>query len=315
MRILVLGAGGVGGCFGGRFAEGGADVTFLVRPRRRAQLDENGIVVRSGFGGDIAVPVTTIASDEITAPYDVVLLSCKAYDLDDAMAAIAPAMGPDSVALPLLNGLQHVERLQERFGETNVWGGTCYIGAALDSETGEIRHFGDFQRIVFGELDGKPSARAEAFAALNDTVGCDIEFSADIVQTMWDKFAMLSALATANTITRSVIGEILDAPSGEAFLLAALAECRDTAAALGHPVTAPTLESYHAMFTKRGSAFAASMLRDLEAGRPTEGEHVIGDMVRRATAKGIDTPMLRCALATVETYEAKRRASAGAPAA
>ncbi|NNE85333.1 MAG: 2-dehydropantoate 2-reductase [Alphaproteobacteria bacterium] len=315
MRILVLGAGGVGGCFGGRFAEGGADVTFLVRPRRRAQLDENGIVVRSGYGGDFAVPVTTIASDEITAPYDVVLLSCKAYDLDDAMTAIAPAMGPDSVALPLLNGLQHVERLQERFGENNVWGGTCYIGAALDSATGEIRHFGDFQRIVFGELDGKPSARAEAFAALNETVGCDIEFSADIVQNMWDKFAMLSALATANIITRSVIGEILEAPSGEAFLLAALAECRDTAAALGHPVTASTLEAYNGMFTKRGSAFAASMLRDVEAGRPTEGEHVIGDMVRRAAAQGIETPMLHCALAAIETYEAKRRSEVGSAAA
>ncbi len=315
MRILVLGAGGVGGCFGGRLAEGGADVTFLVRPRRRAQLEENGLVVQSNFGGDMSLPVTTIASEEITAPYDVVLMSCKAYDLDNAMDAIAPAMGPDSVALPLLNGLQHIERLQERFGETNVWGGTCYIGAALDSTTGEIRHFGDFQRIVFGELDGQPSARSEAFAALNATSGCDIEYSADIVQTMWDKFAMLSALATANTITGATIGSILEAPSGEAFLLAALAETRDAAAALGHPVTAPTLESYNKMFTTRGSQFAASMLRDMEAYRPTEGEHVIGDLVRRATAQDIETPMLRCALATIETYEAKLRADAGPSAA
>jgi 2-dehydropantoate 2-reductase len=309
MRILVLGAGAVGGCFGGRFAESGLDVTFLVRPGRRAQLDENGLVVRSSFG-DIAVPVTTIASGEITAPYDVVLLSCKAYDLDDSMAAIAPAMGPDSMVLPLLNGLQHIEILQARFGKGNVWGGSCYIGAAFDSSTGEINHFGNFHRIVFGELDGKPSARADAFAALDATTACDIEFSPDIVQTMWDKYAMLSALATANTITRAVIGEILEAPSGEAFLLAALAETRDTAAALGHPVTAPTLEAYNKMFTTRGSAFAASMLRDMEAGKPTEGEHVIGDLVRRAAAQGIETPMLRCALATIETYEAKRKSGA-----
>ncbi|MDH3739572.1 MAG: ketopantoate reductase family protein, partial [Alphaproteobacteria bacterium] len=292
MRILVLGAGGVGGCFGGRFAESGADVTFLVRPRRRAQLDEKGLVVHSGFG-DIALPVTTIASDEITEPYDVVLLSCKAYDLDDAMAAIAPAMGPDSVVLPLLNGLRQIESLQARFGVANVWGGVCYIGAAFDSNTGEIRHFGDFHRIAFGELDGKPSARADAFAALDQTVESDIELSADIVQTMWDKFAMLCALTTANTITGSTIGEILEAPSGEAFLLAALAENRDSAAALGHPVSAKTLELYNRMFTTRGSPFAASMLRDMQAGRPTEGEHVIGDMVRRAEARGLETPMLR----------------------
>jgi len=310
MRILVLGAGGVGGCFGGRLAEIGADVTFLVRPRRRAQLDKNGLVVRSAFG-DIAMPVTTTASSEITAPHDLVLLSCKAYDLDDAMAAIAPAMGADSVVLPLLNGLRHIDALQSRFGAANVWGGACYIGAAFDPETGEIHHIGDFQRIVFGTLDGKRSDRVNAFAALDATVGFDIELSPDITQTMWEKVSMLAALATANTITRATIGEILEAPSGEAFLLAALAESRDTAAALGHPVSASTLELYNRMFTTRGSAFAASMLRDMEAGRPTEGEHVLGDFVRRAAAQGISTPMARCALAAIETHEAKLRTGAG----
>ncbi len=309
MRILVLGAGGVGGCFGGRLAEAGADVTFLVRGRRRAQLEENGLIVRSGFG-DIVRPAATIGSGEITAHYDLVLLSCKAYDLDGAMAAIAPAMGPETVVLPLLNGLRHIEILQEQFGAENVWGGVCYIGAALDSESGEIRHFGDFQRIVFGELDGKPSARAEAFSALDATAGCDIEYSADIVQTMWDKCCMMAALATANIITRGTVGEILEAASGETFLLDALAECRDAAAALGHPITAPTLELYNRMFTTRGSPFAVSMLRDLEAGRPTEGEHVIGDLVQRATSQDIETPMLRCALAAIETHEAKLRSAA-----
>jgi 2-dehydropantoate 2-reductase len=314
MRILVLGAGGVGGCFGGRFAESGADVTFLVRPRRRAQLEKNGLVVWSSFG-DIVTPVTTIARDKITAPYDVVLLSCKAYDLEDAMDAITPAMGADSVVLPLLNGLRHIEVLQARFGEANVWGGACYIGAAFNSDTGEIRHIGDFQRIVFGTLDGKQSAPADAFAALDASAGFDIELSPDIVQTMWSKISMLAALATANTITRATIGEILEAPSGEAFLLAALAESRDTAAALGHPVGASTLETYNKMFTTRGSAFAASMLRDMEAGRPTEGDHVLGDFARRAAVQGINTPLLRCALAAVETYEAKLRTGAGsAPA-
>ncbi len=309
MRVLVLGAGGVGGCFGGRLAEGGVDVSFLVRPGRRAQLEKSGLVVRSGFG-DISMPVTAVARDEITEPYDVVLLSCKAYDLDDAMTAIEPAMGPHSVALPLLNGLRQVESLQARFGENNVWGGVCYIGAAFDSASGEIRHFGDFQRIVFGELDGQPSERAEAFAALDARVGFDLELSPDITQTMWDKFCMLAALATANIITGATIGDILEGASGEAFLLATLAECRDTAAALEHPITEPTLDFYNRMFTTRGSEFAASMLRDFEAGRPTEGEHVIGDLVRRAEAAGLDTPMLRCGLAAIETYEAKRRAGA-----
>ena len=203
MRILVLGAGAVGGCFGARLAECGADVSFLVRPRWRAQLDKNGLVVRSGFGGDMVLPVTTVASGDIAAPYDLVLLACKAYDLQDAMTAIAPAMGSESVVLPLLNGLHQIDILQARFGDDRVWRGVCYIGAAFDQETGEIRHLGDFHRIIFGELDGRTSARADAFAALDAIAGFDIELSSDITQTMWDKFAMLAALASANTITRA----------------------------------------------------------------------------------------------------------------
>lgn len=311
MRILVLGAGSVGGCFGGRLAESGADVTFLVRPRRRAQLEEMGLVVRSGFG-DIELPVITIASDEIERPYDVILLSCKAYDLDSAMTAIAPAVGPDSVILPLLNGMQHIELLQERFGADRVWGGTCYIGADLDAESGEIRHFGNFHRIIFGELDGASTARAEAFAALNKAAHFDIEQSDDIVQTMWDKFTMQATLSSVSIVARGTIGDILEAASGEEFLLSALDETRDTAAALGRPVSPATLDLYRGMFTKRGSPFATSLWRDFEAGRPTEGEHIIGDLVRRALAAKIDAPILRCALAAVQTRDAKR-AAAGAP--
>lgn len=314
MRILVLGAGGVGGCFGGRLAESGIDVTFLVRPRRRAQLEKDGLVVRSSFG-DIVRQVKTIDASELDEPYDIVLLACKAYHLNDAMEAIAPAMGPESVALPLLNGLRQIEVLQERFGAERVWGGICYVGAAVDAETSEIHHIGNFQRIVFGELDGKPSDRAAAFAALNETVGCDIELSTDIEQDMWDKFAMLAALSSANIVARGTIGDILAGPSGEAFLLTALAECSAAAAALGHPVTEPTLEFYNRMFTTRGSAFATSLWRDLEAGRQTEGEHVIGDFVRRAAAQGIDTPIVRCALAAVETHEARLRAGSDATSA
>ena len=141
MRILVLGAGGVGGYFGGRLAEGGVDVTFLVRPRRRAQLAEKGLIVTSKLG-DIAMPVQAIGTADIAAPYDVVLLSCKAYDLDDAMDAIAPAMGPDSVVLPVINGLRQIEALQARFGKDAVLGGLCFVGASLDPATGIIDHFG-----------------------------------------------------------------------------------------------------------------------------------------------------------------------------
>jgi 2-dehydropantoate 2-reductase len=310
MRILVLGAGGVGGYFGGRLAEGGVDVTFLVRPRRRAQLDAKGLLVKSRYG-DIDMPVNAIGREDIDAPYDLVLLSCKAYDLDDAMDAIAPAMGPQSVVLPVINGLRQIEALQQRFGAGNVFGGICFVGASLDPATGVIDHFGAFHRIPFGELDGRITPRAEAFAALNDRAGFDIELRTDIVHAMWDKCAGQGSLSSANVLTRSVVGDITAVPSGRAFLDAALAEGRAICAAYGYPMTVQTIALYEKMFETPGSPFATSMLRDVEDGKPTEGAHIVGDLVRRAEAKGLDTPILRCARTALEVYEAKRLKAAG----
>lgn len=313
MRILVLGAGAVGGYFGGRLAEAGLDVTFLVRPRRRAQLADGGLVINSSFG-DASLPVTTIGAGEIDAPYDLVLVSCKAYDLDDAMDAFAPAMGPDSMVLPLINGLRQIEALQARFGEARVLGGVCYVGANFDPETGVINHFGTFHRIPFGELDGSVTPRVEAIAALNDKVNFDLELRADISEILWNKCAGQGTISSANILTRAVIGEITKAPSGRAFLDAVLAEGKAVCAAWGHPMTADTIAFYEKIFDTPDTPFATSMLRDVEDGKPTEGDHVVGDLVRRAAEKGVDVPILRCAATALEVYEAKRHArNADAP--
>ncbi len=310
MRILVLGAGGVGGYFGGRLAEGGADVTFLARPRRRAQLAEKGLIVNSAYG-NISMPVKAIGPEDIDAPYDLVLLSCKAYDLDDAMDSITPAMGPDSVVLTVINGLRQVEILQQRFGANSVLGGVCFVGASFDSGTGIVDHFGPFQRLPFGELDGSITPRAQAFAALGEKVKCDIELRTDIVRVMWDKCAGQGSLSSANVLTRSVIGDIARTPSGRAFLDAVLAEGQAICEAYGYPMIEQTLATYAKIFDTPASTFATSMLRDVEDGKPTEGDHVVGDLVRRAEAKGVDTPILRCARTVLETYEAKRLKAAG----
>jgi 2-dehydropantoate 2-reductase len=307
MRILVLGAGAVGGYFGGRMVEGGADVTFLVREKRRAALARGGLVVKSALG-DLKLPVKTLLAGAATTPFDLVLLSCKAYDLDSAMAAIAPAMGPDSAVLPLLNGIAHLDALTARFGEARVLGGCCYIGATLDAE-GAVRHMGRMQSLLFGEIGGAKTARVTDFTALLARTKIDTEASSAIVQAMWDKFVMLAALAATTTLTRSTIGEILEAPSGEAFMLATLAECAAVAKAEGFPPTPAAYDGARRTLTQRGSGFAASMMRDLVKGGRTEGDHVIGDLVRRAAARGVETPILRVALANLEAHEAKRAAA------
>lgn len=307
MRILVLGAGAVGGYFGGRMVEGGADVVFLVREKRRAALARGGLVVRSPLG-DLKLPVKTLVAGEGTTPFDLVLLSCKAYDLDSAMAAIASAMGSNSAVLPLLNGVAHLDALIARFGATRVLGGCCYIGAVLDAES-TVRHMGRMQSLLFGELDGTKSARVEAIAALLARTKIDAEASPAIVQAMWDKFVMLAALAATTTLTRSTIGEIMAASSGEAFVLATLAECTAVAKAEGFPPAPAVYDDARRTLTQRGSGFAASMMRDLLKGGRTEGDHVIGDLVRRAAPRRIDTPILRAALTNLEAHEAKRAAA------
>ena len=304
-RILVLGAGGVGGYFGVRLTEGGSDTTFLLRGKRREQVASKGITIHSDFFDDASVQVKTITRDEIDQPFDLIILTCKAYQLDAAMDAIAPAVGDDTAILPLLNGMKQIDVLQSRFGAGKVLGGTTYIGAKVDAETGDIVHFGDFHRIAYGEVDGSRSARVEAFAALNDTVKFDIDLQDDILQTMWDKFAMLCAMSSVNTLARATVGEILDTPSGHEFLTAALEECRDTAAALGHTVSPNTIATYEKMFSTQGSKFASSMLRDVQAGNPTEGDHIIGDMVNRAQAKGLHTPILLAARAGLAVHESR----------
>jgi 2-dehydropantoate 2-reductase len=308
MRILVLGAGAVGGYFGGRMVEGGADVTFLVRGNRRAALARDGLLVKSAVG-DLKLAVKTVTAGEKMSPFDIVLLSSKSYDLDSAMDSIAPAVGPKSAIVPLLNGIAHLDTLSARFGAQRVLGGACYIGATLDAN-GVVQHMGRMQSLVFGELDGQQSARVESFAAILARTKLDFEASRTIRQAMRDKFVLLAALAATTTLARATVGEIMAAPSGEAFMLAALAECAAVAKAEGFAPTAAAYNGARGALTQRGSGFSASMMRDMLKGGPTEGDHVIGDLVRRAAARQVGTPILRTALTNLETYEAKRTQAA-----
>lgn len=305
MRILVLGAGAIGGYYGGRLVEGGVDVTFLVRGRRAAQLAERGLVVRSALG-DIERKVKTVDAGRIAEPFDLVLLSCKAYDLDDAIESIIPAVGPRSAILPLLNGINHMAALSGRFGAERVLGGSCGIGAVLEP-SGEVRHVGNMEWLTFGEVSGERSARCDDIAETFSRSKINATQSDNIMQAMWDKFVQLASLAAASTLTRANVGEMLTAPLGEWLVLESLKECREVASADGHPPTAAAVERTRKMLTTHGSPFTASMQRDLGAGGRTEGDHIIGDLVRRGEKRGIEAPLLKIALANLQVHEARRK--------
>ena len=230
------------------------------------------------------------------------LLTAKAYDLDQAVAAIHPAVGPDTAILPLLNGLRHLDGLDAAFGPQRVLGGVAYIAATLSSD-GVVRHLNRLHGITFGERFGAGSARIEAIAQAFAGTPVSATASADIMLDMWEKFVMITALAGMNCLMRGSVGDIMAAEDGESLMLDLLAECQAVATAAGYPPRPSHRDMCRAMLTERGSDNSASMRRDLEAGLRTEGEAVLGDMLRRARALGIATPLLRTAACHLQVHE------------
>ena len=306
MRILVLGAGGIGGYYGARIQAAGGDVSFLVRPGRAEQLRKDGLNVSSPFG-DLHLPAHCLTQDQLTAAYDVIILSCKAFDLASAMEAIAPAVGENSVILPLLNGVRHIETLVSRFGAAHVLGGVAAISVAL-APTGEIQHLNKMHRFITGAR-GTPAPKVLApLAELLSSAGFDFVLSEQVDQALWDKFVFLTSLAGATCTLRASVGQILGTLGGEAFITGLLDECARVAAASGHPVAETQLGAYRGMLTEKGSGLMASMLRDVEKGGPTEADHILGDMVARAEALGINAHCLRLAYSHLQAYDLRRKA-------
>lgn len=302
MRILVLGAGATGGYFGGRLAEVGADVTFLVREPRARELARDGLVLRSPLGDARLAVKTALAA---AAGYDLVLLACKAYDLEEAIAAVAPAVAGGAVLLPLLNGVRHFESLDARFGRERVLGGLAQIGASLGPH-GAVHHLSGFQALVFGERDPAQRAHCAAFARACAGAKFDARLSEAIELELWEKFVFLATLAAMTCTLRAPVGTIVATQEGEALMCETLEECRAVAAAAGWAPRAEALARYRALLTERGSGFSASMLRDIERGRPTEAAHIVGDMLERARATGVSAPLLRVAWAHLQAYEVRR---------
>lgn len=310
MRFLVLGAGAVGGYFGGRLAAAGRDVRFLVRPERAKRLAADGLRIVSPEGDVAIAPTLVVAGDDAgrTTPADAVLLGCKSYDLDAAIASLRPHVGPDTMIVPLLNGLRHLAVLDAAFGETCVLGGLCQISATLDDD-GTIRHLGLAARLPFGERAGGTSPRVERLATAMGGAGFDAPASTAIMQEMWEKFTILATLAGASCLMRAPIGPIVSA-GGAGFVDALVAECIATVTAAGFPPR-PQFRDRIERLKDPSSTLAASMLRDIERGGPSEGDHVLGDLSRRAASLGVATPVLDIAALHLAVYERCRLTPGG----
>jgi 2-dehydropantoate 2-reductase len=304
MRLLVLGAGAIGAYFGARIHAAGGDVTFLVRPGRAAQMREHGLCVTSPFG-DLRITPKVITQDQLNEVFDLIILSCKAYDLASAMDAIAPAVGERSLIAPLLNGVRHIDTLTARFGRSHVLGGVAQISAALEPDGG-IRHLNQTHGMILGALDGLVPPTLEAVPRIMAASGFDFSMTDDIVQALWDKMVFLTTLAGATCLMRASVGILLSTRDGEKYINALLDECLAIAEANGHGLSEERRKVWRDTLNTRGSPLLASMLRDVEAGRPTEAEHILGDMLNWADAGKVEAPRLGLAYSHLQAYEHRR---------
>jgi 2-dehydropantoate 2-reductase len=305
VKILILGAGAVGGYWGARLAQAqAADVTFLLREKRAELVKKNGLVVKSPKG-DFTVPVKVVTRGGEGGPYDVVIVACKGYDLGSAMDAIAPAVGGNTTIVPILNGHMHFATLDARFGKEKVAGGLARISGML-GPNGEILHSGA-SGVSFGERDGGAPRRAlvELDAACKKS-GIEGGLNANINQDLWDKWVMLGAIASMCAAMRGSVGDIMEADDGAAIMGEILDECCRVAAAEGHAISDKVAASLRAGLTQKGGKAVASILGDIEKGGAVEGRQIVGDMLARAREHGIAAPNLRFAYAHLQTYEARR---------
>lgn len=309
MKILILGAGGIGGILGGRLAQNGSDVTFLVREGRKQVLEANGLRIESPYG-NANISVATKLKSEIGPNYDLVLLACKAYDLDSAVDTIRPAMAGSACLLPILNGMAHITRLNEEFGQGKVLGGTIKMQVTLTPE-GIVRQLSDWQTLTFGEQDGRASERTAAFKSLFEKTGIKINLSQQIIREMWMKMVHLSTVAGMTCLMRANIGEIARTPEGTALLQRFLRTNVEIAAHAGHRPDDEFLQTYLDLFGETDSRYEASMLRDLEKGGRIESEQIVGDMLRQCRAAGLDDTLHLAAYTHVKAFEQRRDAGRG----
>ncbi|MGW8762612.1 ketopantoate reductase family protein [Streptomyces sp. NPDC055815] len=306
MKILVVGAGATGGYFGALLARAGEDVTFLVRPARAAALRERGLRV-VGRDEEWTVEPRLVTADELREPYDLVLLSVKSTGLDRAIEDVAPAVGPDTAVIPLLNGLAHIDALNARFGTGAVLGGVAKVVTTLD-DAGDIRRLAPPAHLAFGEQDvrdGAVSARVERIRKVLEGAGIDAPVPADVLTAMWHKWVFITTFGAVTSLMRGTVGEVYDVEGGPAFGPAVLGEAAAVAAAAGHPVPEEERAATLAVVSASGSPMVPSLYRDLVGGRPTEVEHLFGDLTARARTLGVPTPLLD--LATLHLRVHQRR--------
>ncbi|GAA3431360.1 ketopantoate reductase family protein [Kutzneria kofuensis] len=292
MRIAVMGTGGVGGYFGARLAAGGHDVAFIARGAQLEALRAKGLRVESPLGDLHLAEIVATDDPAELEPVDLVLFGVKLWDTEHAAEQIRPLLRPGTAVVSFQNGVVKDDILRRVLGPEHVLGGVCYIAATI-AEPGVIKHANTLQRLVFGEYDGMPSARVEAFRNACADSGIDVEVSPDIERTIWEKFVFLVGLSGTTSLARTPIGPIRANPRSRAFLHDVMDEVVQVARAAGVELPADYAEDRMAFVDTVAETMTSSMHHDLERGNRLEVPWLSGDVVDRARALGVPAPANR----------------------
>jgi 2-dehydropantoate 2-reductase len=308
MRLLVVGAGATGGYFGGRLAQAGRDVTFLVRPARAAQLRASGLEIVSPHG-DVMLAPKLVTADQLSEPFDAILLTVKAYALDAALEDMAPAVGPGTMILPTLNGMKHVDVMTNRFGAGAVAGCVCKIAATVD-DAGRIVQLARFHDLAYGEMNGASSERIGQLDRIMQGAYFDARLTPAIARAMWEKWIRIAALGGTTCLMRGTVGDILAAQGGLEFVQGFIDEVVAVVSAVGETPSEAEVASIRAMLMEKGSPLTSSMYRDLQKGVVIEADQIIGDLLARARQAGLTAPLLAAAYTSLSAYQNRLAPSA-----
>ncbi len=292
MRIAVIGAGGLGGYFGGRLAVAGQEVHFLARGAHLAAMQAGGLTVESVLGDFVVAPSDLRATDDPVeiGPVDVVLFTVKSFDTTSAAAHLGPLLGSDTAVISLQNGIDNEDRLVGEIGPEHVAGGVAYIFAGI-AGPGLVRHTGGPARILFGELDGRDSPRLQAFLGACEGAGIDSALVPDIRVALWTKYAFICAMASLTAATRQPVGVIREtSPTWELFRQV-LSEVGDVGRAEGVTLPDDLVARHLAMAMSLQPNLYSSLHDDLVSGRRMEVEALLGEIVRRAGRVGVRVPV------------------------
>jgi len=299
MKIAIMGAGGVGGYYGGLLAAAGQEVTFIARGAHLQALRDKGLEIKSVHGDLTVSPANATDHPGEIGPVDLVVVATKTYHTDQVAQAIKPLIGAGTVVISLQNGIDAAERIGSVVGTEHMVGGATWLSAAIEAP-GRIGQYSQFRRIALGELDGQITRRAQAIASVLSKTPAVIELVPNIKQVLWTKFVFIAAISAVGGLARVAIGEYRQVPEAREVLAQAMAEVAAVAKAGGVNLDADIVSKTLAFIDASAPDIRPSMQRDLEAGRTSELESLIGVVVRLGRERGVPTPVMGLAYALLK---------------